>query len=63
MCDLQNHIRPYDMQAQHQNEETIENIVSWKHWKNSRCFNATAVDDSRIETQSSYNPYDGECSE
>lgn len=61
VCNLQNDIRPHHMQTQHQNEKTIEDVVSRKHWKNSGRFNGTAVDDAWIETQSGNNPYDGEC--
>ena len=60
MRNFQDQIGPCNVQAQQQDQQAVENVVSRKHWKYARCLNRAAINDARIESQSRNNPSDCE---
>lgn len=63
MRNLQDHIRPGNMQTQQQTQKTVENVVGREHGQNSWRLHGTAEDDARIEAKPRNDPNDGEESE
>lgn len=60
MRNLQNHIRPGNVQNQQQRQQAVENVVGREHGQNAWRLHGTTVDDARIEAEPRDDPDDGE---
>lgn len=61
--NLQDHVRPYQVQHQKRYKQRVEDVVDGVHREDLRGFDARAVDDARVKSESRHDPSDREKAE